>query len=147
MSLQKQIRSWLLTTLKYTLNPFTRRLAYTRFGPFAIIRHIGRRSGKPYETPIIARHLADGFVIELTYGDRVDWYKNVQAARGCTVVWHGQPYPINHFEPLAPAAGRAAFSTAQQFILRLLKRHDFVKLSLASKLPVASNSATKLNRN
>ena len=134
MKTEPSPRKLLLTALKYTLNPLTARLARTRFGPFVIIRHVGRRSGKTYETPIIARRVTDGFVIELTYGDQVDWYKNVQAAGGCTVVWHGQPYPINHLCPLTPAAGRAAFSTAQQFILRLLRRHDFVKLSLRTNL-------------
>ena len=128
MSLQEQIRRRLLTILKYTLNPVTSRLARTRFGPFVIIRHVGRRSGKIFETPIIARRVPDGFVIELTYGENVDWYKNVQAAGGCTVVWHGQPYPVNRLEPLAPEIGRAAFSAAQQRILRLLNRKHFVKL-------------------
>jgi deazaflavin-dependent oxidoreductase (nitroreductase family) len=128
MALTQQIRSGFLNTLKHTLNPLTRQLAYTDHGPFVIIRHVGRRSGKTYETPIIARRALDGFVIELTYGAKVDWYKNVLAAGGCTVVFHGTPYVMNKIVPLSAEQGIAAFSTLQQGILRLLGRHQFVKL-------------------
>lgn len=123
-----QIRKGFLYVLKHTLNPLTRRLAGTPYGPFVIIKHVGRRSGKVFETPIIARRAADGFVIELTYGPNVDWYKNVQTAGGCTVVWHGQEFVINHLEPMDAESGRTAFSGAQQQILKLLGRTHFVKL-------------------
>lgn len=123
-----QLRNGFLKVLKHTLNPLTRRMAYTAHGPFVIVRHVGRRSGKMYETPIIARRAADGFVIELTYGPHVDWYKNVLAAGGCTVVWHGQPYVMNKIVPMETERGRAAFSAPQQAILRLLGRTHFVKL-------------------
>jgi deazaflavin-dependent oxidoreductase (nitroreductase family) len=116
--------------LKHTLNPLTRRLARSSFGPFALIQHVGRRSGKRYETPIIARPIHDGFVIELTYGPDVDWHKNIVAAGGCTLVWHGRAYPINRIEPLDAETGRAAFSAFQQLILRLLRRTHYERLTL-----------------
>src|SRR5215510_1568064 len=100
MHLQLQLRNGLLTALKYTLNPLTRRLARSSFGPFSIVRHVGRRSGKRYETPIIVAPLKDGFVIELTYGPDVDWHKNILVAGGCTLLWHGKEYVINKIEPL-----------------------------------------------
>ena len=128
MSLQQHLRKGLLVVLKYTLNPLTRRLARSSFGPFSIIRHIGRRSGKLYETPIIVSRVDDGFVIELTYGPDVDWHKNVVAAGGCTVIWHGKEYVINTIEPLDAQAGRAAFPPSQRLILRLLGRKHFEKL-------------------
>jgi hypothetical protein len=53
MNLQQQLRNGLLIVLKYSLNPLTRRLAHSSFGPFSIVRHVGRRSGKRYETPIL----------------------------------------------------------------------------------------------
>jgi deazaflavin-dependent oxidoreductase (nitroreductase family) len=128
MNLQQQLRNGLLIVLKYTLNPLTRRLARSSFGPFSIVRHIGRRSGKLYETPIIVGPVKDGFVIELTYGHDVDWHKNVLAAGGCTVIWHGKEYVIDKIEPLDTQTGRAAFSPPQQLILRLLRRKHFEKM-------------------
>src|SRR5512147_1191921 len=58
---------------KHILNPLTRRLARSSLGVFANVRHVGRRSGKHYETPILVRPADGGFVIALTYGPEVDW--------------------------------------------------------------------------
>lgn len=128
MSLQQHLRTGLLIVLKYTLNPLTRRLARSSHGPFSIVRHAGRRSGKLYETPIIVSRVEDGFVIELTYGPDVDWHKNVVAAGGCTLIWHGKEYVINTIEPLDTQTGRAAFPPSQRLILCLLRRKHFEKL-------------------
>ena len=128
MNLKQQLRNTLLTVLKYTLNPLTRRVAHSSFGPFAIVRHVGRRSGKVYETPIIARLVENGFVIELTYGPDVDWHKNVLAAGGCTMIWHCKEYVIDKIEPLDTKTGMAAYPPSQQLILRILGRKDFEKM-------------------
>ena len=128
MSLQQQLRKGLFVVLKHTLNPLTHRLARSSHGPFTLVRHVGRRSGQRYETPIIVSPVEDGFVIELTYGPDVDWHKNVLAAGGCTVVWHGKEYVIDTIEPLNTETGRAAFPPAQQFILRVIRRKHFEKL-------------------
>jgi len=131
MTLQQKIRNGFLRFLKNYFNPLTKKLARSSFGPFAIVQHVGRRSGKPYETPIILGHAADGFVAELTYGPDVDWYKNVVAAGGCTVIWHGRNYTIDTLEPMDSESGRAAFPLPAQFILRALRREHFVKLKPA----------------
>jgi deazaflavin-dependent oxidoreductase (nitroreductase family) len=128
MDVQQQLHRGLLILLKYTLNPLTRRLAHSSIGPFAIVSHLGRRSGKVYETPIIVAPVKDGFVIELTYGHEVDWHKNVLAAGGCMILRHGKEFVINKIEPIDAETGRAAFPPPQRFILRLLRRKDFEKL-------------------
>src|SRR6266498_69359 len=125
MNLQQRLRNSLLIFLKYTLNPLTRRLARSSFGPFTLVRHIGRRSGKLYETPIIVSPVEDGFVIVLTYGSDVDWHKNVLAAGGCMIVWHGKEYVINKIEPLDADTGRSAFPSLQRLLLRILRRKHF----------------------
>src|SRR3954452_3417920 len=48
--------------------------------PFALVRHVGRRSGRAYATPLVVARVAGGFVVELTYGPDVDWYRNITAA-------------------------------------------------------------------
>ena len=67
MNIRQRLRKALLVIFKHTLNPLTRWIAHSAFGPFAIVRHVGRRSGRVYETPIIARLVEDGFVIELRW--------------------------------------------------------------------------------
>jgi len=134
MNLFQMIRKTFLIVVKHTLNHLTRRIARTSHGHFAIVQHVGRRSGKNYETPIIVAPLEDGFVIELTYGYDVDWHKNILAAGGCTIIWHGNPYTINRIEPVDTETGRGYFSPFQRTILKLLKREHFEILSFDNSL-------------
>jgi deazaflavin-dependent oxidoreductase (nitroreductase family) len=50
---------------------------------FGIVLHQGRRSGKPYRTPVNMFRAPDGYVVALTYGTDTDWIKNVMTAGGC----------------------------------------------------------------
>jgi deazaflavin-dependent oxidoreductase (nitroreductase family) len=68
-------------TNRYWINPIARRLA-GKLPPFLLIRHVGRTSGKVYETPIMGFRRGDSFVIALTYGPNTDWLRNLQAAGG-----------------------------------------------------------------
>jgi deazaflavin-dependent oxidoreductase (nitroreductase family) len=128
MNLLPHIRRAWLSLITHTLNPLTRQLARSSIGPFSLIRHVGRISGKTYETPLIVAPIPGGFMIELTYGPEVDWHKNMVAAGGCTVVHRGQEYMIDQIERVDTATGLAAFPPAQRFVLRLLGRTHFEKL-------------------
>lgn len=99
---------------KHILNRLLRGFAHVSFGPFALVKHVGRKSGKPYETPIMAFPIENGFMVALTYGPEVDWYKNVQAAGGCTLVFHGKDYVINHLEPMQPETALPLFPQPQR---------------------------------
>src|SRR6478735_3509650 len=74
---------WVARTNKHVLNPVMLRVA-TRFGPMAVVRHAGRRSGRTYRTPVFAFAYREGgrvrVVLALTYGPDVDWVRNVDAA-------------------------------------------------------------------
>ena len=48
--------------------------------PLAVIHHVGRRSGRPYTTPVVAFPTARGFVVPMTYGRDVDWGRNLLAS-------------------------------------------------------------------
>ena len=47
------VKSGFLWLIKDTLNRATIRIARSGRGPFTLIRHIGRKTGTTYETPII----------------------------------------------------------------------------------------------
>lgn len=113
---------------KRVLNPLTARIARSSRGPFCIVKHMGRHSGKPYETPIIAFPTVDGFVVALTYGPGVDWYRNVCAAGWCRIQWHGQSYEIKNIEPLEPKTALTLLPPFFNVILRLVNFRDYVKL-------------------
>lgn len=57
---------------------------------FAIVHHVGRRSGRSFSTPVNAFSDGGDYLIALTYGADADWVKNVLAAGGCEVVTRGQ---------------------------------------------------------
>ena len=113
---------------KHYFNRLARRFAGVSRTPFALIRHVGRRSGKPYETPIIVMRQGNGFVIALTYGPEVDWYRNVQAAGEATLLWHNQEYALKQPEPIDITTGLSAFPTPFRQILGLLGTQHFVRM-------------------
>lgn len=97
---------------KYVTNRLLRVFVSLSLGPFAIIRHVGRRSGKPYETVIWVWPLKEGFVIALTYGAKVDWYRNMQATGGGKLIWHKRVYEVGKPEPMDAKSALPAFPAA-----------------------------------
>lgn len=123
-------RAW-LWVVKHGINPVTMRLARSGRGKFAVIRHVGRRSGKTFENPLILARVPEGFVAELTYGPQVNWYRNVIAASGGDVFWKGAWFTVNRIEDYNAEAGRRAFGFPASAVLRLLRRRDFRLLHVA----------------
>lgn len=130
-------RAW-LWTLNHTLNPLALSMARHGSGPFSLVRHIGRTSGTTFETPLILARVPGGFIAELTYGTRVNWYRNLEAAGGHgIIVWRGHEYPIDRIEPCPTEDGLRAFGPARSTVLRLLRRHEFRMLHEAKPPLVA----------
>ena len=117
---------------KRVTNRVSMKIAGAPHSPFSIVRHVGRRSGKPYETPVIVEPVKDGFVFALTYGPDVDWYRNVLAAGRCGLRWHGKEYQIESPETLDPKTGRSAFPPFARSILRLLGIQHFMQMKYRS---------------
>ena len=122
MSRMRRGGLWLL---KNTLNRGTKRLARSGRGPFSLVRHVGRTSGAVYETPIIVAPAPGGFIAELTYGESVNWYRNIVAAGGCELLVEGVIHRVVAIEPYPVEAGRRAYPFLPRQILRLLRRTEF----------------------
>jgi len=84
---------------RYVTNPIQRRWAGW-LPPFAIVEHVGRRSGKRYRTPVNAFKTKvngiDGVAIVLTYGPDRDWLKNLTAAGGGKLRRNAKTYYITN---------------------------------------------------
>lgn len=132
MSFGQTLSKRFRTLLKHTLNPLTLRLTMAGIGPFTIVRHVGRRSGKRYATPLLLAPIDGGFVAELTYGPNVDWFQNVMAAGHCTVVRGGKEIAVDKIEPMDAEAGRQAFGLAARTALRILRRRHYVRMRAAA---------------
>ena len=89
--------------------------------PFAIVHHVGRRSGRRYRTPVVAFRSSAGFVIPMTYGRDVDWARNMVRANGAEIERGGHRMAVRNprivgFEEAAarlPAAARPVFRTVE----------------------------------
>ncbi|MBW6435090.1 hypothetical protein KZ829_15210 [Actinoplanes hulinensis] len=79
--------SWRLAR---TTAPAVRVLAGRRLIPlWAVVHHRGRVSGRDLRVPIAITTTPDGFVINLPWGARTNWVRNVIAAGGCVIRWKG----------------------------------------------------------
>ncbi|MEZ5123750.1 MAG: nitroreductase family deazaflavin-dependent oxidoreductase [Solirubrobacterales bacterium] len=70
-------------------NPILGRVAPWLPG-FAVVTHVGRRSGVERQTPVNVFRHGDDVVFALTYGTGAQWVRNVQAAGGCTIRTRGR---------------------------------------------------------
>ncbi|MFI1912899.1 nitroreductase family deazaflavin-dependent oxidoreductase [Nocardia sp. NPDC020380] len=62
-------------------NPITRTCA-GKVRPYSVIHHEGRKSGKPFVTPVVAHYDRELLIVPLLYGSKSDWVRNVIAAGG-----------------------------------------------------------------
>jgi deazaflavin-dependent oxidoreductase (nitroreductase family) len=120
-----------LWVVQHVLNPLTLRMARRGIGPFSLVRHVGRKSGAVFETPIMLARVPDGFIAELTYGPKVNWYRNIVAAGGCEVVVRGRAHRVGAPEDYDTDAGLRAFGGPRAVVLRILRRHEFRLLPVA----------------
>ena len=69
-----------------------------RFGGWAplngTLEHVGRKSGKTYQTPLNIFETADGFVIPIGYGLESHWVQNALAGGPLTVHKAGRTIPV-----------------------------------------------------
>jgi deazaflavin-dependent oxidoreductase (nitroreductase family) len=118
----------LLFFATHILNPVVLTIAGARYSPFARIEHVGRRSGKRYQTPLIVQRTPGGFMLALTYGPETDWYRNLVAAKGGTMRWHGRAYRLQQPELIDSETGLAAFPAPARLILRLNHIDQFARV-------------------
>ena len=92
-------------------------IALVFIGFFHVVHHLGRRSGRAYETPVEAYRTAEGALILLPYGPVTDWCRNVLAAAQCTVTVDGQDLALSAPEvvPASVAEARVPADVARRW--------------------------------
>jgi deazaflavin-dependent oxidoreductase (nitroreductase family) len=75
MPIPKAVARFNRSVTNPVLSPLARRLP-----GFALVTHVGRRSGREYVTPVNLFRHGDGWVIALTYGADSQWVLNALAA-------------------------------------------------------------------
>jgi deazaflavin-dependent oxidoreductase (nitroreductase family) len=96
------------------MRPLALRSAGKEGSNTSVVRHVGRRSGHTYQTPVIAVQHDDSFLIALPYGNRTDWLKNVLHSGTATIVINGQTYEVDRPQVLPMAEATAYFRRREQ---------------------------------
>jgi hypothetical protein len=125
------------TRMAKRANPVTLKLAGKYFRSLSILKHVGRRSGREYATPVAAFPLGDGFVFALLYGDltQVDWCRNVMSAGQCTLKTLKIEYRLERPEIIAASKALGAYPLYWKFLLRLRGIKQFLWVHQQSEAP------------
>jgi deazaflavin-dependent oxidoreductase (nitroreductase family) len=98
---------------------------------FAVVTHVGRRSGRTYRTPVNVFWRDDGFVFALTYGPEAQWVENVLAAGRCELTTRGRTYALTDPDVFRDPSRHAAGAVARP-LLRLVGTDEFLRMRRTS---------------
>ncbi len=98
-----------------------------------VLRHTGRSSGKPRETPLGIVRIENGFIIGMVYGDRADWVRNVMAAGHAEIVYEGDVHPVDQPEIVPTTDLSDVFSSSDRVLQRLLAIDQCMRLRIATR--------------
>jgi deazaflavin-dependent oxidoreductase (nitroreductase family) len=112
------------------VNPLVLRVAGRRHMPvLGILHHRGRKTGRPYATPLgIRPSPAGGFVMPLTFGEAAGWYRNVRAAGSAVITWRGADHTVTGPVIVGEAVALPAFPRYERLSLRMIGVRQFVWL-------------------
>jgi deazaflavin-dependent oxidoreductase (nitroreductase family) len=97
---------WLPAFNKRVTNPI-QELWAPFLPPYAVIHHVGRRTGEPRHTPVIAFRQGSHLFVNLLYGSDSQWVRNVLAAGSAEAVRRGRRIKLT--EPLVVTPESAPF--------------------------------------
>lgn len=120
-------RGWFRKFLR-TYNGMTRKISGTKRTSWGLLTHVGRRSGRVYQTSLGANPYGDGFLLPLTYGPHTDWYRNLMAAGTGTLTWRGRTHQLERPELISGPEAMRSWPTGSRILLQLAGIHDFVWL-------------------
>jgi len=103
-----------LRWLTRVTRPLAMRSAGKEGSGTSVVRHVGRRSGRLYQTPVVAIEHDDSFLIALPYGEGTDWLRNVLAQGSATLVTGGRTYEVDEPEVIPMAEATTYFGPREQ---------------------------------
>jgi deazaflavin-dependent oxidoreductase (nitroreductase family) len=109
-------------------NPRVLRSAGSPGASASVIRHVGRVSGRTYQTPVGPFGVGDDFIVALPYGPGADWVRNVMAHGSATLVHEGRTVPVNQPEVVPIAEVMRDLPSSEQRTLRLFRVEHCIRL-------------------
>lgn len=101
---------------------------------FAVVTHVGRRSGRVYRTPVNLFRDGERYVVALTYGADSQWVSNVLAAGAVDVETRGRRVHLVAPEVVRDAE-RSLVPAPVRPLLRLAGVSEFMVLRAAPADP------------
>jgi len=123
----------LMSYHKHVTNPVMVRFFSGRSKHSALLRHVGRRSGNAYATPLTAHRSEDTIIVPLPYGADTDWLRNVEAAGQCVVELEGRSFDVDEPEVVSIDEVMPLFPP---FVVRIVRLHE---TEIALRLHVAGS--------
>lgn len=113
--------------VKQRVNRTMLKIAGKGIRSYSILKHIGRRSGREYMTPVTAYPLGDGFVfIMLNNGTNCDWCQNVMAAGVCKVKTLGYEYELEKPQIIPASQALRAFPLLWRLLIKARRLNQFL---------------------
>ena len=110
-------------------NRFALSIAGHRWFPlYAVVEHVGRKSGQAYEVPIALIATPSQFVICLPFGRGTNWARNVIAAGGCDVRWKGSVHHVRDPRLVGQDVALPLANRFERFMIPRLGFEDFLLL-------------------
>jgi deazaflavin-dependent oxidoreductase (nitroreductase family) len=119
-------------------NPLTTAAAGVLPG-FGVLSHVGRRSGRTYQTPLLVVRDQGDYVVGLWYGAQVQWVKNVQAAGGGSMRIRGRDVPVE--ADLFEDPARLVLPLPLRAVGRLLRLTTFVRFRTGEAQPLGPSTS------
>ena len=113
-------------------NPRMLRHAGEAGSRLAVVRHVGRRSGTPYATPIGVLPMGEDFLAIMSYGTDTDWLRNVRAAGSAELVSDGRTYQVAAGQIVGRDEALPYVPEGQLPFVRLFGVNDFLVLRRAA---------------
>ncbi len=110
------------------LNPIVLPIA-RRMPPLAVVHHVGRKTGRQYENPVMAFETEDGWIVSLAYGSDVQWARNLDQASGGELTRSGRTFRVSAVRAIAWDRAAPSLPGWARGVLRSASVDDFLLLT------------------
>ena len=95
---------------------------------WGLVEHVGRKSGRRYQTPVAILRAGDRLVIRVPFGLGTQWVQNVLAAGQATLRWRGTEVPVSDARIVMWTDVKPLVRRSLGFIVRLTRIRDMVSV-------------------
>ena len=118
---------------KYLFNRIVLIITKSGKGPLSVVYHIGRQSGRTYQTPVLASYVEDKIIIPLSFGENADWVQNVLAQGSCVVSIKNRRMDATNPEVIDSAVALAILPEKRRKLFERTKEERFLRLQVNEK--------------